>query len=78
MLALSCLYTPTRLAMNDVIPQMHASFGLRPCLCNPRLSAAGAVIAMEADVAAAAGMRLASRPSSTSSAGQPILASRWK
>ena len=40
------------LAMNDVIEEMHASFGLRPCLANPRLSDSGAVIAMEADVAA--------------------------
>jgi L-arabinose isomerase len=40
------------LAMNDVIDEMHASFGLRPCLTNPRLSAAGAVVSMEADVAA--------------------------
>jgi L-arabinose isomerase len=44
------------LAMNDVIAEMHASFGLRPCLYNPRLCAAGAVIAMEADIAAALGM----------------------
>ncbi|UCF97074.1 MAG: hypothetical protein JSV89_18155 [Spirochaetaceae bacterium] len=41
------------LAMNDVIEEMHASFGLRPCLNNPRLSASGAVVSMEADVAAA-------------------------
>jgi L-fucose isomerase-like protein len=41
------------LAMNDVIAEMHESFGLRPCLANPRLSDAGVVIAMEADVAAA-------------------------
>jgi L-arabinose isomerase len=40
------------LAMNDVLEEMHASFGLRPCLSNPRLSAAGAVISMEADIAA--------------------------
>ncbi|MBN2553226.1 MAG: hypothetical protein JXB06_10685 [Spirochaetales bacterium] len=40
------------LAMNDVIQEMHDSFGLRPCLTNPRLSASGAVISMEADVAA--------------------------
>jgi L-arabinose isomerase len=44
------------LAMNDVIEEVHASFGLRPCLWNPRLSAGGAVIAMEADVAAACAM----------------------
>lgn len=41
------------LAMNDVMGEMHRSFGLRPCLSNPRLSGRGAVIAMEADVAAA-------------------------
>jgi L-fucose isomerase-like protein len=40
------------LAMNDVCHEMHASFGLRPCLWNPRLSASGVVVAMEADVAA--------------------------
>jgi len=40
------------LAMNDVTEEMHASFGLRPCLTNPRLSDSGAVISMEADVAA--------------------------
>jgi L-fucose isomerase-like protein len=40
------------LAMNDVIQEMHSSFGLRPCLTNPRLSASGAVISMEADIAA--------------------------
>ncbi len=44
------------LAMNDVVPEMHASFGLRPCLCNPSLSSRGAVVSMEADVAAAAAM----------------------
>ncbi len=44
------------LAMNDVIPEMHASFGLRPCLSNPALSAAGAVVSMEADVGAAVAM----------------------
>jgi L-fucose isomerase-like protein len=44
------------LAMNDVIPEMHASFGLRPCLSNPRLSQA-AVVAMEADVAAGLAMQ---------------------
>ena len=40
------------LAMNDVIEEMHAAFGLRPCLANPRLSDSGVVISMEADVAA--------------------------
>ena len=44
------------LAMNDVIPEMHSSFGLRPCLSNPRLSER-AVVAMEADVAAAMAMQ---------------------
>ena len=44
------------LAVNDVIEETHASFGLRPCLWNPRLSASGTVVAMEADVAAATGM----------------------
>lgn len=44
------------LAMNDVIPEMHASFGLRPCLCNPVLSSSGAVVSMEADVGAATAM----------------------
>ena len=39
------------LAINDVIPEMHSSFGLRPCLCNPRLSER-TVVSMEADVAA--------------------------
>jgi len=43
------------LAMNDVIPQMHSSFGLRPCLANPRLSER-AVVSMEADVAAGVAM----------------------
>jgi L-fucose isomerase-like protein len=43
------------LAMNDVIPQMHAGFGLRPCLSDPRLSEQ-AVVAMEADIAAGVAM----------------------
>ena len=46
------------LAVNDVIEETHASFGLRPCLWNPALSDAGCVVAMEADVAAAAGMAI--------------------
>jgi len=46
------------LSMNDVIPEMHASFGLRPCLWNPRLSDAGTVVSMEADIAAAVAMRV--------------------
>jgi L-fucose isomerase-like protein len=44
------------LAMNDVIAEMHGSFGLRPCLCNPALSSSGAVVSMEADVGAATAM----------------------
>ena len=44
------------LAMNDVIAEMHASFGLRPCLCNAGLSSSGAVVSMEADVGAAVAM----------------------
>jgi L-fucose isomerase-like protein len=44
------------LAMNDVIAEMHTSFGLRPCLCNPVLSSSGAVVSMEADVGAATAM----------------------
>jgi L-fucose isomerase-like protein len=44
------------LAMNDVIAEMHASFGLRPCVSNDALSGSGAVVSMEADVGAAAAM----------------------
>ena len=44
------------LAMNDVIDEMHKSFGLRPCLTNPALSASGTVISMEADIAAGIAM----------------------
>ncbi len=44
------------LAINDVIPEMHSSFGLRPCLCNPALSQA-TVVCMEADVAAGLAMQ---------------------
>ncbi len=44
------------LAMNDVIAEMHESFGLRPCLSNPSLSASGAVISMEADIGSAVAM----------------------
>ncbi len=39
-------------AMNDIIEEMHVCFGLRPCLSNPRLSDAGMVVTMEADIAA--------------------------
>jgi L-arabinose isomerase len=46
------------LAMNDVIEEMHASFGLRPCLSDPVFSGTGVVVSMEADVAAAAGMAI--------------------
>jgi L-fucose isomerase-like protein len=44
------------LSLNDVIAEMHASFGLRPCLTNPALSDSGAVISMEADIASAVAM----------------------
>jgi len=44
------------LAMNDVIPEMHSCFGLRPCLSNPALSSAGEVVSMEGDVGAAVAM----------------------
>jgi L-fucose isomerase-like protein len=43
------------IAMNDVIPEMHESFGLRPCLSSAALSSR-AVVSMEADVGAAFGM----------------------
>jgi len=43
-------------AMNDIIAEMHDAFGLRPCLCNPRISDAGIVVTMEADVAAGVAM----------------------
>jgi L-fucose isomerase-like protein len=49
------------LAMNDVIEETHRSFGLRPCLANARLSNVGAVIAMEADVAAGIAMHVLRR-----------------
>lgn len=42
--------------MNDIIDEMHACFGLRPCLTNPRLSASGVVVTMEADIAAGIAM----------------------
>ena len=44
------------LAMNDVIPQMHASFGLRPCLANPALSSSGVMVSMEGDIGAVIAM----------------------
>ena len=40
------------LAMNDVIDEMHNSFGLRPSLANPRIGELGVTISMEADIAA--------------------------
>jgi len=43
-------------AMNDIIDEMHICFGLRPCLSNPRLSASGVVVTMEADIAAGIAM----------------------
>jgi L-fucose isomerase-like protein len=43
-------------AMNDIIEEMHSCFGLRPCLCNPRISDAGIVVTMEADIAAGVAM----------------------
>jgi len=54
------------LAMNDVIQEMHDSFGLRPCLSNPRLSASGAVLSMEADIAAGVCMYILRRYSDQS------------
>ena len=42
--------------MNDIIDEMHACFGLRPCLTNPDLSVSGVVVAMEADIAAGIAM----------------------
>jgi L-arabinose isomerase len=44
------------IAMNDVIAEMHESFGLRPCLGNSALSSSGAVVSMEADVSAVTAM----------------------
>ena len=44
------------LAMNDVCDEMHNSLGLRPCLCNPKLSNAGVVVSMEAEIAAGVSM----------------------
>jgi L-arabinose isomerase len=46
------------LAMNDIIDEMHVCFGLRPCLSNPRISASGVVVTMEADIAAGIAMRV--------------------
>jgi L-arabinose isomerase len=42
--------------MNDIIDEMHSSFGLRPCLPNPEISRSGVVVNMEADVAAGIAM----------------------
>jgi L-arabinose isomerase len=44
------------LAMNDIIDEMHACFGLRPSLTNRRLSDSGVVVSMEADIAAGIAM----------------------
>ena len=44
------------LAINDVIDEMHSAFGLRPCLANPRIARSGAVVSMEADIAAGVAM----------------------
>jgi len=46
------------LSMNDVIDEMHTKMGLRPCLSNPRIDASGAVVSMEADIAAGIAMRI--------------------
>jgi L-fucose isomerase-like protein len=46
------------LAMNDVIDEMHSCFGLRPCLDNPALAQAEAVVSMEADISAALAMKI--------------------
>ena len=46
------------IAMNDVIDEMHQSFGLRPCLANPRIAESGTVISMEADIAAGVAMSI--------------------
>lgn len=43
-------------AMNDIIDEMHSAYGLRPCLSNPRISAAGVVVTMEGEVAAGIAM----------------------
>jgi L-arabinose isomerase len=44
------------MAINDVIDEMHAQLGLRPCLYNPGLKDSGAVVVMEADIAAGIAM----------------------
>jgi L-arabinose isomerase len=51
-------YGLSMLAMNDVTVEMHQAFGLRPCLTNPRLTRAGVVVAMEADIAACVAMHI--------------------
>jgi len=51
-------YGLSMLAMNDVTVEMHQAFGLRPCLTNPRLTRAGIVVAMEADVSACVAMHI--------------------
>lgn len=44
------------LCINDIIEEMHSVTGLRPSLCNPRLSESGVVVAMEADIPGGIGM----------------------
>lgn len=44
------------LALNDVIDEMHETFGLRPSLDNPDLSATDFTVSMEADVSAGTAM----------------------
>ena len=46
------------LATNDVIDEMHVSFGLRPCLSNPQLAERGTVVSMEGDIAAGVAMHI--------------------
>lgn len=45
-------------AVNDIAPELHARFGLRPCLPSFGLCGRGVPVAMEADVAACAAMML--------------------
>ncbi len=47
--------------INDIIEEMHSVTGLRPSLCNPRLSESGVVVAMEADIPAGIGMYILSQ-----------------
>jgi L-fucose isomerase-like protein len=66
------------LALNDVIPEMHACFGLRPCLWNHQLSARGAVIAMEADIAAVIAMYILRSATGTSPFYAEPVSVDWK